>query len=193
MRQYEISRSSYRCNDCQRELAAQEEFVAAVRTDEQEDDLLRQDYCLACWARRSQTQQPSNDAAAQTDSSSGPPSQPAGPARDADVLGVWHTRVPPTTARKKLFVDDELLINFFNRLESADSESMLHFRFVLALVLMRKKLLVYDRLEREEGQEYWVMHLRGDQARARVLDPRLDEQKIAQVSRHLGQILEGEL
>ena len=167
MKQYEISKSSYRCNDCQRELAAGEEFVAAVREDEQEDDLLRQDYCPACWDRRGTA--------------------------GHDVLGTWRTRVPPPTAKKKLFVDDELLLNFFHRLEDADSESMLQFRFVLALVLMRKKLLVYDRLLREEDSEYWLMHQRGTDTHTRVLDPRLDEDKIAQVSQHLGQILEGEL
>jgi len=167
MRQYEISKSSYRCNDCQREMAARQEFVACVQQDPQEDDLLRQDYCLDCWAARA----------------------PAG----QDVLAFWKTRVPPPTARKKLFIDDDLLLNFFNRLEDADSESMRQFRFVLALVLMRKKLLVYDGLERRGQEEYWVMHLRGGDLKTHVLDPHLDEEKIAQVSRHLGQILEGDL
>ena len=168
MRQYEISRSSYRCTDCQRELAAQEEFVAAVRTDEQEDDLLRQDYCLECWARRGEA--------------------------GADVLGVWHTRVPPPTAKKKLFVDDELLVSFFERLEGADDGAKLCFRYVLALVLMRKKRLVYDRARRlEDGTEIWQMHFKGSDRVHEVLDPKMDEQNIAQVSGQLGQILEGEL
>lgn len=167
MKQYEIARSSYRCNDCQRELAVQEEFVAAVQQDEQEEDLLRQDYCLDCWGRRTE--------------------------QGREVLGFWRTRVPAPQAKKKLLVDDELLIGFFQRLQDTDSESMLQFRFVLALILMRKRLLIYDGMEKDGASEFWLMHLRGSTDRTRVLDPHLDQDKIAQVSQHLGQILEAEL
>ncbi len=59
---------------------------------------------------------------------------------------------------------------------------------------MRKKLLVYDRMERgEDGTETWEMHLRGNPQGHRVIDPKMDEDKIAEVSTQLGQILEGEL
>ena len=96
--------------------------------------------------------------------------------------------------KKKLFVDDELLINFFERLEGAEGDLKLSFRFVLALVLMRKKLLIYDRMDRgEDGTETWEMHLKGNPRTHRVIDPRMDEEKIAEVSTQLGQILEGEL
>ena len=59
---------------------------------------------------------------------------------------------------------------------------------------MRKKLLVYDRMQREDdGGEIWQMHFKGSDQVHHVIDPKLDEDKIAEVSGQLGQILEGEL
>ena len=67
-------------------------------------------------------------------------------------------------------------------------------RFVLALLLMRKKLLVYDRsCTGEDGAEVWTMHFKGSDQTYQVTDPHMDEEKISQVSQQLGQILEGEL
>jgi hypothetical protein len=66
-----------------------------------------------------------------------------------------------------------------------------NFRFVLALMLMRKRLLVYDASRRDDaGQEIWTMHLRGDSTPIQVVHPEMDEQKIAEVTSQLGSILE---
>ena len=108
------------------------------------------------------------------------------------MVGTWRTRIPRPKEKKKLFVDDELLVNFFERLEGALPPEKVNFRFALALILMRKKLLIYDGSNKlPDGREVWAMHLKGGPA-CEVLDPRLDEEKIAQVSQQLDEILEGE-
>ena len=86
-----------------------------------------------------------------------------------------------------------MLINFFERLEDADDPAKVQFRFVLALILMRKKMLVYDGLKAGKGDQPWLMHFRGSGKKCRVVDPHMDEDKIAEVSQQLGEILEGDL
>lgn len=167
MKDYEISKTAGACCRCRKELAADEEFVATV-TDAQKE-LQREDFCLACWQEAQGQDQP-------------------------QVLGHWQSRMRSPAEKKKLFVDDNLLINFFERLADAQEPSKINFRFVLALVLMRKKLLIYDGSETSpEGQDLWTMRLRQTQQTYRVVDPHMDEDKIAEVSRHLGEILEADL
>ena len=172
-KEYNITRTAGRCAACQQELAPQQEFVATVRQvagPDDEDALVRQDYCLNCW-------------------------EPAREATTADksVFGIWHARVPTPKEKKKTFVDDELLVSFFDRLDDAAEPAKVQFRFVLALILMRKKLLTYDGIETGEGDQPWLVHFRGSGRKCKVADPHMDEDKIAQVSRQLGEVLEGDL
>jgi len=96
----------------------------------------------------------------------------------------------PRQSRKR----GELLVNFFERLDGTEEPARISFRFVLALVLMRKKLLVYDRSDKgPDGTEVWTMHLKGDRQVHKVVNPQMDEDKIAEVSGKLSEILEGEL
>jgi hypothetical protein len=169
-KEYNISKAQGQCLSCEKQLEPGDLFTAVVR--ETMEDFAREDYCLTCWEKKQEEISP----------------------EDKTILGLWQTRVPQPQEKKKLFVDDELIIHFFERLETAEEEIKIAFRYVLALVLMRKRLLIYDRMERlEDGQEVWFMHFRKSDQEHRVIDPKLDEGKIAEVSEQLGQILEGEL
>ena len=166
-KEYNITKTAGRCVVCEAEIAPGDELVATVR--EADEELVREDCCIPCW-----------DADPKDDS--------------PELLGVWRSRVPMPKEKKKLLIDDALLINFLQRLEGTDVPARVNLRYVLALVLMRKRLLVYDRSEkREDGTDVWTMHLKGDQTTYLVTDPHLDEEQIAEVSRHLGEIMEGEL
>jgi len=166
-KEYNIAKTVGQCSACGKALSAGEELVATVA--DADEELRREDFCTDCWQVRAR-QDPS------------------------DLLGVWRTRVPRPQEKKKLFIDDELLVNFFQRLEGTDEPPKINFRFVLALVLMRKKLLVYERAERlSDGREVWAMHLKGSDQRHQVIDPHMDEDKVAEVGRQLSEILEGEL
>jgi len=164
---YEISKTAGVCSSCGKELSPGEEFLAALK--EAGEEFQREDRCLACW-----------DA--------------AGGQGSPEALATWRTKVPQPQEKRKLFVDDELLINFFEALEGTDEPSKINFRFVLALVLMRKRLLAYERSETaSDGRDFWTMRLKGTQRTYQVLDPHMDEDKIAEVSRNLGKILEADL
>lgn len=164
---YNISRHTGQCCRCEKAFEPATEIVTTIW--ESEEDFERRDYCRPCW----------DDGRARA---------------DATPFGVWQTRVPSPREKKKLFIDDELLVNFFERLAGEEDPARISFRFVLALILMRKKLLVYDRSDRDpDGMEVWTMHLKGDDRKHEVVNPQMDEEKIAEVSDKLSTILEGGL
>ncbi len=112
---------------------------------------------------------------------------------------VWRSRVPARDEPKRRFVDDDVLMDFFERLDRESEESKIQFRFVLALILMRKRILKYLHEENADGGAWWIMKVMGrfksdddERNTRRVLNPEMDEEQIEQVSRQLGIILTGD-
>ncbi len=105
----------------------------------------------------------------------------------------FKTRVPVRERRKKLLVDNEILVSFFTRLADQSDPLRVQFRFVLALILMRKRLLRYDRSAKEDGADVWHLTLMTDRSEHRVVNPRLTDQQIEAVSGQLGAILHGDM
>jgi len=110
-----------------------------------------------------------------------------------DVVGFWQTTMPHHEQKKKLFVNDEVLCELFERLKDTTETPKLNFRFVLGLILMRKKLLVYDNSRKEDGRDIWTLHFKGREDRLDLIDPKLNEESMTEVSQQLGQILNEEL
>ncbi|NBB82736.1 MAG: hypothetical protein GVY28_04955 [Alphaproteobacteria bacterium] len=178
---YQIERPSGQCAATGRTLEPGQAFIAVLVEDEH-GGLCRLDYSPEAWE---------------------------GGERPSQCFGFWKTTVPQPQARRKPFVDDQVLMNLLGRLEEADEPQRLAFRFVLMLILMRKKLLRYDRTERQpldDGgeREWWVLTPKADLSKGplgrwsdrqtiRVLDPQLDEAGIEQVTEQLGEILNAEL
>src|SRR5262245_60424025 len=108
-----------------------------------------------------------------------------------DALCHFRTRIAPKAERRKTFVDDAVLIDFFHRLGEASEPGRQRFRFVLALILLRKRLLKYEQTQREGGAEVWMMRTVRDKQLHRVLNPGLDESQIEGLTIELGSVLEG--
>jgi len=110
----------------------------------------------------------------------------------------WRSTVPLPNQKKKVFVDDEVLMDLLMRLGGNDQGDRVPFRFVLALVLMRKKLLRYDRSQKQvnasgQEEEWWQMTPKGSDQTIGVLNPQIRDEQIQQVTEQLGQILDTEL
>ena len=58
---------------------------------------------------------------------------------------------------------------------------------------MRKRLVVYETTRSEEGRDVWVVRLKGREDRLDLVDPKLNEAQVAEVSQQLGEILNEEL
>jgi hypothetical protein len=110
------------------------------------------------------------------------------------VLAFWQTIMPhPQAVKKKLFVDDQVLCELFERLSSATEPAKLNFRFVLGLILMRKRMIVYESTRMDAESEIWQVRFKGKEAMLDLLNPKLHEQQVAEVSQQLGEILNEEL
>jgi hypothetical protein len=93
-----------------------------------------------------------------------------------------------------VFVDDEVLCGLFERLAEATEPAKVNFRFVLGLILMRKRLVIYDGTRADgDGRDVWVVRLKGREDRLDLVDPKLNEQQMSEVSQQLGEILNQEL
>src|SRR5207253_11002490 len=64
-------------------------------------------------------------------------------ARPEGLFSYWKTIVPPPDAKPRLLVDDAVLVDLFERLASDERPQRVAFRFVLGLILMRKKQLKF--------------------------------------------------
>jgi len=110
-----------------------------------------------------------------------------------DVFCYWKTRLPEPGQKKQLFVDDQMLMAFFERLEKETEQEKVNFRFALALILMRKRILKYDETKNVDDQEIWCLRIVGEKQIVEVVNPHLDEEQIEQLSSQIGEILQADL
>lgn len=106
------------------------------------------------------------------------------------VFCYWKTKLPEPNQKKQIFVDDEMLMSFFERLEGETDAEKVSFRFVLALILMRKRRFKYEGAEKKDDKEIWRLRISGDKQIVEVENPNLDEEKLKQMSAQIGHILQ---
>lgn len=157
--EFEIGRSAGKCHACQQLLPQDSDFHSAVC--EQPDGFDRRDFCASCWQ--------------------GPPE---------NSFCHFKTRLHARQPRQRVLVDDNVLLDFFQRLgQHTDDPVKRDFRFVLALILLRKRLLKFDRTIRGTEGDIWQVRLVRDGSLHPVADPHLDEARIQLLSGELGAIL----
>jgi hypothetical protein len=161
--QYDLGRRTGKCSVCQADLPPGTKIMAGLK--ETPEGFERIDTMIDCWPKVDK----------------------------APLLAFWQSTVPNPEAKKKVFVDDAVLCELFERLKETTEPAKLNFRFVLGLILMRKRLLVYESSRNESGQDIWSMRFRGKDEILDLLNPRLDESQLAEVSQQLGEILNEEL
>ncbi len=107
----------------------------------------------------------------------------------------WKSRVPFKEKKKVAWVDDEVLVNLFVRLAEERDELKIRFRFVLALLLMRKRLLKFEQTLRDGDHELWQMRFVKEPTAGLHLveNPQLSDDQIETVSAQLRAILQGEV
>jgi hypothetical protein len=110
-----------------------------------------------------------------------------------EVYCYWKSCLIPDQEKKQLFIDDDMLMAFFKRLESEDESQKVNLRFVLMLILMRKRLLKYDSSSEHGDKEIWRLKVAGEKNYVEVLNPKMDQQQIDQLSEQLGSILHSDM
>jgi len=118
-------------------------------------------------------------------------------ARPQRLFSYWRTTIPEPGGRRKLLVDDEVLLDLFERLEGDERPQRIALRFVLALILMRKRLLRFDGRIDVAGDEpeRWRFRRKGsslDDPMPEVVNPQLGDGDVLEISAELSEVLQGE-
>jgi len=189
---YTLSAPSRTCAATGRTLATGEPVVAALiqAGDPGNEHFARVDFSMEAWKAGSR------------------PTDAAG--KRFPVLGSWRGLVPEPGAKKRILVDDESLLDMFDQsgeqpLEesggsrergSSTAPDRRTFRFMLALILLRKRLLI---CEKTDASGTMFVRPRGSPKSteggvlSEVEDPRLGAAAAAAIAGQLSALLDGEM
>lgn len=112
--------------------------------------------------------------------------------RPQGLFSWWRTRIPEPDGPQRVLVDDDALMDLFDRLADEDDPRRCGFRWVLGLILVRKKLMRLDGTARTDRGDVFLLRRRGtDPALAPIelLDPKLDEEDARNIADELGEIM----
>jgi hypothetical protein len=165
---YQVGRPTGACTVTGQPLAPGTPYVATLCERPEDGGLERRDFSMEAWE---------------------------GGTRPEGLFSFWKTVAVQPDARRKLLVDDEALLSIFERLATDERPQRIAFRFVLALILMRKRILRYVSRSVQPGGEKWLMQLRGagpDAPPVEVINPQLADEDIRELTDQLSEILQTE-
>lgn len=105
------------------------------------------------------------------------------------TFSFWTGRVPTPAEGRRLRIDDDLLLDCFQRLEGQTQPDRLNFRYVVALLLMRRKRFKFEEARVEGGQETLTLRCTRTKVLYQVVNPRLSEEEMTAVQEEVFQVL----
>ncbi len=158
---FPIGRLSGQCAACDNPLQPGQVYYAAIWS--QDEEYVRKDYHEQCWSQA-----------------------------PGDALGVWRSKgAPPANDEQAATRPGELLLNVFERLGEADGAGTHKLRFVLALLLLRRRLLRLSGTTEQAGVQVWRMRRTGQESPTDVICPPMSAEDTEQLSQQLADLLAG--
>ena len=105
------------------------------------------------------------------------------------TFGFWTGKVPAEDQQHKPRFDDDLLEDCFLRLEGQNEAGRVNFRYVVALLLMRRKRLRFEQTVTSDGTEKMCLRCLRTGERHEVVNPRLNPEEMAQVQEEVFKVL----
>lgn len=164
MFELDVQRFTRHCAQTGRELQAGETVYSTVALEQ--GQLVRRDFAAQAWEALAADQPP------------------------ADILGWWRWTVPDPDRSKVRWAPRDVLLNYFQHLESQPDQQ--DTRYVLALLLLRRKILRAARsVSGPEGEPRWEMECPSRQTTymVQVCPPAAD--RLAAIQQQLHRLLEG--
>lgn len=106
----------------------------------------------------------------------------------AGAVGFWCGRIPAGEASRPP-IDDELLVDCLQRLQGESEPARVSFRYVVALLLMRRKRLKFEATRREGDRELLLLRCPRTRSLYTVLNPRLSDEELAAVQDEVFKVL----
>ena len=160
MTEYDLQAPSRVCAATGRELKPGDRFFAVLT--ETAGKLVRTDFAADAW-----------------------PGAPAG------AVAYWAGKVPAANQKpRRPVVNDDLLLDCFGRLKDTADADGLNFRYVAALLLMRRKRFKFEDAFRDEvGRDVMLVRDARGGAVHQVADPRLTDDQVAAVQAEVFRVL----
>src|ERR1700722_19230764 len=92
------------------------------------------------------------------------------------AFSFWTGRVTTSQEKPKPRFDDDLLEECFHRLEGQTEPGRLNFRYVVALLLMRRKRFKFETSIVADGVEKMILRCTRSGAKHEVINPRLNDE-----------------
>lgn len=162
---YEIGRITDVCAATGRHLEPGDRIVTALVPAEEGEGFARLDYSMEAWESGE---------------------------RPGNLFAYWMRTVPHPEERERSVVDTETVASLFEQLEESREPRSLALRYVLALLMMRKRMLTYVGHGELDGWPCMLVRPRGEDKDAEplhVIDPELDEETISSVTAQLQDVL----
>ncbi len=167
---YTIEPTDFRCVACTSEVAVQAAFYSAVFFET--EAFRRRSFCTICWE--------------------GPSGRPP------DAYAFWKSKRPAPEAKpRKLRFDPDMVLEFLRKLNAEDISNepeKTRLRLVLALLLVRRKVLVLETSGLRDGREWIKLTEKTDPSRVHFVEnPPLSDAELEQVKVSLGELLQMEI
>ena len=107
----------------------------------------------------------------------------------AEAFSFWSGRVPARDAKERPRIDDDLLFDCLHRLRDQTEPDRVQFRYVVALLLLRRKRLKFAQARRENCREVLVLVSPRSREEFIVENPGLTEPEIAAVQDEVFRVL----
>ena len=107
----------------------------------------------------------------------------------AEAFSFWSGRLPPSGAARRLPIDDELLLDCVRRMEEEVEPKRISFRFVVALLLMRRKKLKLVEARQEGTQEILILQATQSRETLAVVNPQLTDEEMNSVQDEVFEVL----
>jgi hypothetical protein len=105
------------------------------------------------------------------------------------AFSFWAARVAAPDAPRRAPIDEDLLLDCFQRLDGQTDPGKVRFRYVVALLLMRRRRFKFEEAHVAGGHEEMVLRCARTGARHRVVNPCLTDEEMATVQDDVFQAL----
>ena len=105
------------------------------------------------------------------------------------AIGWWKTQIPDAKARKKHWAPNDVMLQFFDQL--ATQEDKQDMRYVLALLLVRRRVMRHEETEYDEqDRELMVLYCPRREETYRIPAVIPDAQRVDEIQEELAKLLE---
>jgi len=106
------------------------------------------------------------------------------------TIGWWKSQVPTPESRKKHWAPSDVMLHYFTEAESDPTRQDL--RYVLALLMTRRRIVRHESTETDENGEQWlVLYCPRNEAQYRVKVVLPTEERVQEIQRDLERLLVG--